>query len=176
MMYLSTLLFSLSALQNAHGFATTSRPAFVRFGASALGLLTRSDGYYQLEELEDQETATTEVVLLKDHSVIVGETDGPVCLRASGTWKQSPEGSFEMIIRRTFEAGHERVASTDMGEYTYDVERTFTGEVGEVGSQMSVSGSMHILDEKLGDEKVGYFTMIATTTARLTEDQKAASK
>jgi len=42
--------------------------------------------YYQLEELEDRETCTTELYLRGDGVVEFGETDGPKYLVAAGTW------------------------------------------------------------------------------------------
>ena len=42
--------------------------------------------YYQLEELEDKETCTTELFLREDGVVDFGETDGPKYIAAAGTW------------------------------------------------------------------------------------------
>jgi hypothetical protein len=165
MMYISTFLLSLSALQSAHGFAAVRSPAF--FGVShSTAVAASREGYFQLEELEDQDTATTEVFLKADNTVDVGETDGPLHIKASGTWKETPQGEFEMVLKRTFEAGRESQTYTDMGEFDFEVERTFTGEITKVGASMAVTGSIHYKDELLGDEEVGYFNMIETTKAR----------
>jgi hypothetical protein len=176
MMYISTFLLSLSALQSAHGFAAVRSPAFCGVGHS-MALAASREGYYQLEELEDQETATTELFLKADHTVDVGETDGPLCTQSSGTWSETPQGEFEMVLKRTFEAGTEQETDTDMGQFDFVVERTFTGEITKVGASMAVAGSMHYKDEVLGDEEVGYFNMIETTKARLSlaMDKKTSS-
>jgi len=126
--------------------------------------------YYQLEELEDKESCTTDVFLNSDRTVTVGETDGPVYLSASGTWSQDPsDGSFRMVLSRTYEAGREPHQFTDMGEFDFTVERVFTGEVTEVGSKLAVVGSIHDMDEAVGDKSVGFFNMIDTTKERLGE-------
>jgi len=132
--------------------------------------------FYNLEELEDSETCTTEIFLNADQTVDVGETDGPVFIKASGTWTQERSkggddpGSFQMTLLRTYEAGREASSPTDMGEFHFTVERTFTGIVTKVGSSVAVTGSMHHVDELSGgDQQVGYFNMIDTTKERLGE-------
>lgn len=125
--------------------------------------------YFQLEELEDKETATTEVFLRPDSTVDVMDTDGPVFNAASGTWSQTTAGEFEMILKRAYPAGSQSQESTDMGEFEYEVERNFVGEISRVGGTVSVSGSMHHVDEEFGDQKVGYFSMIETTGIRKDE-------
>ena len=57
------------------------------------------------EELEDKETATTEVLLKGDETVEVGETDGPIPTKCTGTWSLSDDNDFKMVLTRTFEAG-----------------------------------------------------------------------
>jgi hypothetical protein len=129
--------------------------------------------YFQLEELEDQETATTELFLKADSTVEFGKTDGPLYIEASGTWKELSSGKFDMILKRTFEAGTEQEKYTDMGEFDFEVERTFTGEMAMVGECVAVTGTMHALDAVLGDEEVGYFNMIDTTKERLGEEEES---
>jgi hypothetical protein len=125
-----------------------------------------------IQELEDSETATTEVFLKTDSTVDIGKTDGPLFSNASGTWKETPQGKFEMVLKRTFEGGAEKQKQTDMGEFEFEVERVFRGEMSKVGASIAVTGSMHYLDEELGDEKVGFFNLIDTSKERLGEDEQ----
>lgn len=125
-----------------------------------------AEKYFQLEELEDNETATTEIFLNADETVALGKTDGPLPHDGKGIWRFHPKDkSFEMKLRRTFDTGRQKLSSTDMGEFDYEVERIFLGEITHVGESLAVSGSIHLMGETLGDEKagVGYFTMIDTT-------------
>jgi hypothetical protein len=134
-----------------------------------------ADRYFQLEEMEDAETATTEVFLNADQTAVVGKTDGPLFIKAEGTWKQNNDednnnnnnNAFEMVLTRRFQAGKEERLSTDMGEFEFDVVRTFTGELTMVGASAAVQGGIHSSDEILGDQEVGFFNMIDTTDERL---------
>ena len=55
--------------------------------------------HLQLEELEDAETSTTEVYLNGDHTVTLGETDGPRYIASEGTWSESfNRGKWKNII------------------------------------------------------------------------------
>lgn len=132
--------------------------------------LTPSNRYYQLEEMEDQETCTTEIYLVDDGSVQVSstQTDGPLPSAAAGTWTggDGTETSFRMTIARTFGTG---VGMDDVGSFT--VERSFRGaEVKLIGEAFSITGTMHSSDIIMGDIDVGYFSMIDTTDAKLGED------
>lgn len=124
--------------------------------------------YFQLEELEDKDSCTTELFLNYDRSVRVGETDGPKYDNATGKWDQLPDGSLRIILKRKYTAGKDKEEKTDIGEFQYEVERTFIGEITEVGGVAAVSGSMHDVDETLGDRNVGYFNLIDTTKQRPT--------
>jgi len=75
--------------------------------------------YYQLEELEDKDTCTTELFLRADGVIEFGDTDGPVFTDAIGRWAV-PEGTntYGMIIKRTFQAGASD--GTDMGEFSFE--------------------------------------------------------
>ena len=164
MLLIPTVLLCLPL--TANGFQVgPSSVRTVRPPTTFLGLSTA--GYFQLEELEDKESATTEVCLKADNTVDVGETDGPLFVRASGTWKESQEGDFEMVLNRTYQGGSEQRESTAMGEFEFAVERVFTGQRSKVGEKFAVTGSMHSMDEVRGDEIVGYFNMIETTKERL---------
>jgi len=136
--------------------------------------------YFQLEELEDKETCTTEVFLNADRTVTVGKTDGPVFKEASGTWEFNSmlDGgrNFKMTLRRTYDAGKESSKRTDMGEFDFTVTRTFTGQISYVGSKVGVEGVIHdagILQDVGGDgdREVGYFEMIDVTKERLGEEE-----
>jgi hypothetical protein len=98
--------------------------------------------------MEDKETCTTELFLAKDGSVTVSETNGPPPIQSSGQWKVIPNSNdigndkFEMNIVRTYGSG---LSSSDVGEFTFDVERTFIGDMSVVGGLVSVEGSMHMM-------------------------------
>lgn len=51
-----------------------------------------SKEYYQLEEMEDRDTCTTELFLRADGVIEFGDTDGPKYLAAAGTWSV-PQGT-----------------------------------------------------------------------------------
>jgi hypothetical protein len=129
--------------------------------------------YFNLEELEDREKAVTEVYLNADYTVTVGETDGPLCAKASGTWsvsnihddKDNNQPTFQMTLSRTYTAGAGSSTSTDMGEFSFTVDRIFRGNLYMVGAKLAVEGSVHANDE-LGDHEVGYFEMIDVTKER----------
>jgi hypothetical protein len=74
--------------------------------------------YYQLEEMEDKDTCTTEVFLNADRTTTFGRTDGPVPLQVVGSWQIEPgTNDFQMTIVRKFKAGD---THKDVGEFTYD--------------------------------------------------------
>ena len=125
-----------------------------------------ADLYFQLEEMEDVDKCVTALDLNPDGTVSFGETDGPRVSGATGTWEQS-SGDFAMWIQRTYEAGHEKRLITDVGEFHYSTERILTGELCRVGASLAFKGIIHIQHEVfLGDEEVGYFSMIDTTEER----------
>lgn len=137
---------------------------------SSLAMFPDASGkFFQLEELEDKETATTEIVLNADRSVTFGKTDGPIALACAGTWKQV-DGSFRMEVTRRFPGGKETKESTDMGEFAFDVIRTYLGDMTMVGASIAITGAMHTNDETLGDQEVGFFNMIDTTAEREGEE------
>ena len=115
--------------------------------------------HYQLEELEDAEACTTDIFLNTDNSITIGETNGPLFLSGSGTWSASIEEDdktfFEMIMRRRYQTGKEGTQTTDIGEFEYDVERTFRGELTVVGgTALAVNGEILDVDETFGDRRV----------------------
>lgn len=133
--------------------------------------------FYQLEELEDKETATTELFLKDDKTVDVGETDGPVYMSASGNWEVDESGkNFKMVLKREYESGKNTKRGTDMGEFNFTVERIFTGELGFVGECVAVTGAIHSVDETFGDLEVGFFNLIDTTKERLGMEEEEAEQ
>jgi hypothetical protein len=133
-------------------------------------MVNLAEKYFQLAELEDSESWETEVLLKADQTIHVGETDGPLFKTASGTWLQDEHGRFEMSLSRRYDAGHEKRKTTDVGEFDFEVGRVYSGELSYVGASIAVSGSIHIIDEKLGNEEVGFFNLIDTTSSRRNMD------
>lgn len=107
---------------------------------------TLSGIHFQLEELEDAETSTSEVMLNDDLTVSLGETDGPRYIASEGSWTESYIGEeqeenfqrcFTMKLTRTFVFGDDNQShNTNIGEFQYSVERTYTGEVFLVGGDV----------------------------------------
>ncbi|KAL7530124.1 hypothetical protein ACHAWF_003251 [Thalassiosira exigua] len=146
--------------------------------ASALNLQRPVGGrHFQLEELEDAEAASTDVLLNPDRTVTLGGTDGPLYISSSGSWSEScqymqddqSEGEnfkrlFEMKLTRKFATGSEGTDQSDIGEFEYDVERTYRGECFLVGgSVFAMNGEISDVDEIFGERRVGFFNMIDTT-------------
>ena len=96
--------------------------------------------YFQLEELEDREASTTEVFLSSDGRVMLTETDGPPPTSATGNWEKGTNNDFKMTLVRSFGGGR---SSSDIGEFSFTVERRFTGELSLVGGSVHISGSMY---------------------------------
>lgn len=114
-----------------------------------------AERFFQLEELEDKESATTELHLNWDNTVSLGATDGPRFLKGSGTWKYNPDTlTVEVILSRTYAAGKHPSYTTDMGEFDFTVDRVLTGAVEWTGNKVNVAGSIHYMDQARGDEKV----------------------
>uniref|UniRef100_A0A7S2RNG6 Jacalin-type lectin domain-containing protein n=1 Tax=Eucampia antarctica TaxID=49252 RepID=A0A7S2RNG6_9STRA len=162
--FLSTLLTFLASKCGAF-VLSPGRSCF--FPKTALSLIQSK--FFQLEEMEDKETCTTEVFLSKDNTVAVGETNGPLFVDAAGTWEESTNGSFKMTVTRKYGSGQ---PGTDMGEFSFDVERSFIGELSETGGKTSVTGSVNSFDDVMGERKVGYFSMIDTTNDRLGDEEE----
>jgi hypothetical protein len=115
--------------------------------------------------LEDKETCTTEIFLRSDKSLQVGKTDGPLYVNAAGSWSQEADGTFRMTLKRWYNAGRTPASKTDIGEFQFEVERLFVGEVTTVGGIAAVSGSMHHVDGDI-DKEVGFFNLIDTSAER----------
>jgi len=136
-----------------HQTAPATPPSKPLYGAKLAGK------YMNLEEMEDNLTATTRLRLLSSGKVELMETDGPVFSSYIGTWALPDPTSFTMTISRTYTTGQPATESTDMGEFSYDLEREFSGTIEQVTSEIvNVDGSVN--DEQ--ERKVGYFNLIDT--------------
>jgi hypothetical protein len=94
---------------------------------------------------------------------------------ATGEWKKLADDTFRMVLMRKYDAGKETKKSTDMGEFSFAVERIFTGSIAYVGDKVAIEGTIHAVDEELGDREVGFFEMIDSTQERLgMTDEEAA--
>jgi hypothetical protein len=134
--------------------------------------------YYQLEEMEDKERCITEIFLSTDKTITFGETDGPLPVRSEGTWENNSkrDGDLRMTIKRTFSAGQptpKGKPSTDIGEFQYEVERTYIGRMEKIGDLLGFSGSIHEThSHSEEDGTVGYFELIDTTIAKREASEK----
>jgi hypothetical protein len=131
--------------------------------------------YYQMEEMEDRETCTTELFLMEDGAVLLGDTDGPLWESATGYWQVRPgSDDFSMSICKTFKTGDE---NRDMGEFEFQVTRIFEGDMTMVGESVAVTGIMK--NEQDGQPtkqvEVGFFNMIDATEIRLDKRIDAAT-
>jgi len=50
-----------------------------------------------------------------------------------------------------------------LGEFTFDVERTYIGQIAQVGNKLAMTGSLWANDPFHGDTEVGFFNMIDST-------------
>jgi len=183
---------ALAAVAGTNAFSTTpvstQAPNFSRKDDNAPSTTTTlllqrpvSGRHFQLEELEDAETSTTDVLLNADMTVTLGGTNGPLYTASSGTWSESsqflkddqnePEEfkrMFELKLTRRFITGADGPeGTTEIGEFEYDVERTYRGECFIVGeSTFAMNGEILDVDEVFGDRRLGFFNMIDTTEER----------
>ena len=135
----------------------------MRTKSSSLYGIRCENKYYQLEEMEDKENSTTELFLTAEGTVEFGETDGPLWSSAEGRWHVEPgTDDFTMTIIRKFNAGD---SHTDMGEFSYDIGRTYTGVMTKVGESVGITGVMYAQTDlyEASDKEVGYFNMIDGT-------------
>ena len=124
--------------------------------------------YFQIEEMEDRDSCTTEVVLNPDSTVSTLETNGPLHKDATGSWELDKiTGDFTMILKRTYEAGRESKIPTDVGVFTFTTIRKFVGTLYNIGIKQGIRGNIYdvtdIHDDNSDAPKVGYFEMIDTT-------------
>ncbi len=130
--------------------------------------------HFQLEELEDADKCTTDILLNSDMTVTIGCTDGPLFSSSYGTWSESFDDSqnravFEMKLSRTFIAGENTKDATAIGEFEYEVERTYNGLLTVVGGSLVMEGVILDKDELFGSREVGFFNMMDTTEARVAD-------
>lgn len=136
--------------------------------------------YFQIEEMEDRDACTTEVILNPNSTVTTLETNGPIHINAMGYWKlDKMTGDFIMTLHRTYEAGRDSKISTDVGVFTFTTIRKFIGRLYNIGIKQGISGNIYDVTsdtehQNIDDmtpvtelRKVGFFEMIDTT---LSED------
>jgi hypothetical protein len=119
--------------------------------------------YFQVEEMEDKDACTTEVLLNGDNTVTLLETNGPPFLSATGKWNLQGDGSFEMTLNRTYETGKGSKIPTDVGVFEYTTIRSFVGQLSKIGDKQGIEGSVYDIDTGTTEMKVGFFEMIDTT-------------
>ena len=152
---------------------------------------------YQLEEQEDRNNCITEVLLLEDHTVVIGQSDGPLfdLEKSYGIWSYNSQEftediAYAMKVCRTYNTGSKR---SDMGEFSFSVCRVYIGEVVNVGNVLGVEGSIYEIPDDENDDddlytdsndsslrsllgisstakRVGFFSMIDTTPQDDEED------
>jgi len=170
-----TAFITILAANAALGFNLNAPPVSFKSTAHRATKLfgIRCEGkYYQFEEMEDQESCTSELFLKEDRTVIVGKTNGPPFVAASGKWNiAAGSNDFTMTLSRRYETGR---SNTDMGEFNFDLERTYVGEVKMVGESIGITGTSNAQssDVAFGNVvEVGYFNMIDGSNER--EDMNA---
>jgi len=141
-----------AVLDSLEGSTPEQNPAKVDIGGR----------YFQLEEQEDSETRFTGILLNDDGTVEALASDIPNFRDASGYWEQSRDGEVQMSLTRVYTAGHKSVRETDMGEFTYKMDRHYSGQMSFIGSQIAVSGAVKIVDDNGNSGDVGYFSMLDT--------------
>lgn len=124
--------------------------------------------HFQLEELEDKETCTTDLYFEDDNTIKIGETDGPLSVKASGSWKIEDDSTITLYIERTFGAGSSSTDATGIGEFEFTVKRKMSGEMTVVGDHVAATGS--IINEDVGE--IGFFNLIDTTQERQSLNMK----
>mmetsp|Transcript_10695 Transcript_10695/g.22647 ORF Transcript_10695/g.22647 Transcript_10695/m.22647 type:complete len:196 (-) Transcript_10695:141-728(-) len=182
----AVVLLMATYLPAVSGFAVaTSSFAIGRSVASrtygrnrtSLYVIRCEDKTYQLEELEDKDTCTSEVFLQADRTIYFGDTDGPIADEMVGRWDVEPgTNNFRMAIRRTFGAGRDTKDSTAMGEFRFDVEKLYEGEMTMVGESVAIQGAIKVndpLNPDMEPMEVGYFNMIDGTDDRASYVERA---
>lgn len=132
------------------------QPTEISYSGISIGKSTRlygircEDKTYQLEELEDQETCTSEIFLQADRTIYFGDTDGPIPVECEGRWDVDPDtNSFRMAIKRTFGAGTD---SRDMGEFSFDGKWLFASILGLRSGSVRITDVVWLL---AGDSRLG---------------------
>lgn len=115
--------------------------------------------------MEDKETCTTELFLNTDRTITFGESNGPLAAASVGEWQvKTGTNDFTMKIVRSFNSGQ---SNTDMGEFNFEVTRTYVGDMTMVGACVGITG-VTFSAAPFGEEKqeVGYFNMIDSSDER----------
>lgn len=99
----------------------------------------------------------------------MGQTDGPPFVQAQAQWERN-DNEFSLRLERTYDAGQQAKEATAMGEFQFEVKRSFVGQVTTVGEALAVSGKIQDVDPDFGDREVGYFNLIDTTKEREAHD------
>jgi len=160
---------------HAHSAVSPQRVVVASSRGSSLRSIRCEGKTYQLEELEDSNTCTTEIFLHEDRSIQFGDSDGPVFEGAAGRWDMEPgTEDFIMCVQRRYGGGRD---GTDMGEFAFDVWRTFSGEMKMVGDSVAINGVMYDGDSTNfeGSKQVGYFNMIDGTDDKLSYAERAGN-
>ncbi|KAG7359235.1 hypothetical protein IV203_015824 [Nitzschia inconspicua] len=186
----SSLSTNPNRYQRKHNIGILKSTSFPVPSNLESGLVTNRDIEYelligrpfQLEEKEDSANCITEIVLQSDHTIYVGQSDGPLFQKAVGSWSYDQEAfpsdvAFAMKLYRTYKAGYK---GSDMGEFSFVVSRIFVGYLTQVGHAIAIEGSIYNDDDEedatiLGARdgrmaRVGFFSMIDTTPSK--EDQE----
>lgn len=156
------------------GFAPIHDPNRVQRTLAPLGYsrLDLVEKEFQLEEREDQDSAMTQLLLNADGSVNVGITNGPPVEGYKGSWSVKEdlkgdaqgENAFHMTLVRTYEAGA-HTGTNQAGNFDFQVQRDFYGDIEETGQVVSISGTIHGRDAAANvDCEVGYFSLIDEAT------------
>ena len=75
-----------------------------------------------------------------------------------------------MTLTRIYDGGHKSARFTDVGEFRYEVKRSYIGTLGHVGAEMAVTdGQIISTHSDLGEEKVGFFNIVETTDEKPSE-------
>ena len=100
--------------------------------------------YFQIEEMEDRDSCTTEVILNSNATISTLATNGPRHVSATGMWKLDPStGDFIMTLHRTYEAGRDSKISTNVGMFTFTTVRKFIGRLYNIGIKQGISGNTY---------------------------------
>ena len=105
--------------------------------------------------MEDQDKRTTEILLKDNGAVDFKQTTGPLFKGTYGSWQVNGQ-SFQMELKRTYEAGHPKAKENEVGEFEYTTDRLYKGTLGEVGGRASIEGK--IVSDDGGE--IGFFEMI----------------
>ncbi|EED93823.1 predicted protein [Thalassiosira pseudonana CCMP1335] len=168
---------AVMARMMAQRFAT---PSSSSTSSTSLSKADLEGKEFQLEELEDKEESETELWLNSDGSVTLGQSNGPRVASCKGDWHlietaTQEDKPFRMRLVRTYEYGTHS-GSNQVGEISYDVKREFWGNIEMVGDSISVSGTMHGLDDRDQiDCDLGFFTIIDAAASEGIEGVKSVA-